>query len=590
MDDIGYGHGIVVHGRRWPWLRRRALPSGIRIPSRALLIWRERPDLQAAFDLATATGREQLVWWYVYHGFREFRLRFDEADDAGLLTLNGRMPGVAQHDALPITRLMWGMARQAGLSRAALRTPSGQRDMLDWFFAHGLMAANLGSFLPNADARILLSPTPDSPETPYLFSCLWRSSPDLARQFAGPTDPAFATWCKSEGAQTFPILRHPLIALAPPLIRRPAHEKPFGVNLFGHARSRSGVSEDVRMAAQVLKEAGIRYTIHDVPAGPSLPDEEAVASDVSEGLPYAINLFAMTAPSTLAAVQALGGPAAIAHHHNIGFWPWELPELPELWHQAYTLMDEIWASSRFTYDAFCRSAPIPVRHMPFAVAAEESSGQCRRDFNLPDDPFLFGFAYDGLSGFARKAPLLTIAAFRQAFAPDDRSVGLVIKGLRAENDPSWQQVLAAIEGDPRIHLVTRSLDRGSLLDLWRSIDCFVSLHRSEGFGRNIAECMTLGKPVVVTGHSGNMDFTVPGAAALVPFVLRDVEEGEYPFGTGQQWAEPDVAEAARLMQRIVKDLTWRSGLALSGQQAIAQGYAPSAISRAWNPALSEIYG
>jgi hypothetical protein len=42
------------------------------------------------------------------------------------------------------------------------------------------------------------------------------------------------------------------------------------------------------------------------------------------------------------------------------------------YHHAYDLVDEVWASSRFTYEAFVKSSPKPVRHMPMAVAGEFS--------------------------------------------------------------------------------------------------------------------------------------------------------------------------------------------------------------------------
>lgn len=577
-------------GGVWPWQRRqvqrRQLPSRMTIPPLALQIWRERPDLQAAFDLQTQIGREHLVWWYLRHGFPEFGLRLG-AGDADLQMLNRPVPSLPQLGFVPVTWLMRGLVDRAGLDRAALEDAAGQQQLLAWYFARGLQDGSLGDFLTPEQAQAALADDPHYPGTPRLLTSLWQSEPALAQRFSGPADPAFVAWVRGEGARDFPILSHSLIALAAPPVRRSPVDKPFGVNLFGHARSRSGISEDLRMAVLVLEQAGIPYVIRDVPGGPNLPDEEEEgAASHTDGLPYAVNLFTFTASTTIGAVQALGGAAAIADHHNIGFWPWELPELPTVWQAAYRLVDQVWASSRYTQDAFCRSSPVPVRQMPFAVVAQDSAGWTRRDFGLPDDVFLFGFAFDGLSGFARKAPLATVEAFRRAFPAGDTSVGLVVKGLRVTDDPAWTEVLEAIHGDPRIHLVTQSLDRGSLLDLWRALDCFVSLHRAEGFGRNIAECMLLGKPVVATAHSGNMDFTRPGAAALVPCILRAVAPGEYPFGAGQHWAEPDIAEAVALMRRMVADREWREGLAAAGQRIVATDYAPAAVAQAWRPALS----
>ncbi len=45
-----------------------------------------------------------------------------------------------------------------------------------------------------------------------------------------------------------------------------------------------------------------------------------------------------------------------------------------------------------------------------------------------------------------------------------------------------------------------------LIRLVNSIDCFVSLHKAEGWGLGIAEALSLGKKVIVTSYSGNLDF------------------------------------------------------------------------------------
>ena len=60
------------------------------------------------------------------------------------------------------------------------------------------------------------------------------------------------------------------------------------------------------------------------------------------------------------------------------------------------------------------------------------------------------------------------------------------------------------------------LDNSSLIAL---CDCYVSLHRAEGFGLGPAEAMWLGKPVIATGYSGNLDFMTPTNSLLVDYRL-----------------------------------------------------------------------
>ena len=47
-------------------------------------------------------------------------------------------------------------------------------------------------------------------------------------------------------------------------------------------------------------------------------------------------------------------------------------------------------------------------------------------------------------------------------------------------------------------------------------DCYVSLHRSEGFGLTIAEAMALGKPAIATAYSGNLEFMTAENSYLCP--------------------------------------------------------------------------
>ena len=60
-------------------------------------------------------------------------------------------------------------------------------------------------------------------------------------------------------------------------------------------------------------------------------------------------------------------------------------------------------------------------------------------------------------------------------------------------------------------------------------DSYVSLHRSKGFGLTAAEAMALGKPVIATGYSGNLDYMTPKNSYLVDFELTPIGSGNAPY-------------------------------------------------------------
>lgn len=574
----------------WPPRRGTAAPLNACLPPRALLVWRERPDLQAAFDLSRPAGRAGLFWWCLLNGFGEMGFAWEQELDAGFGAANQPVPGLPQADFIPVTWLMRALWAQSGQRRGTMRGAAEQADCISHYFTHALLRANLGALLSHEQAALLRADDP-ALGVPRLFGLIWRSDPALTTRFPSPAAPEFAAWLRQEGARRWPMLAHPLVALVPPPRRRFRGGPVRGVNLFGHALGRLGIGEDVRMAARSLEAAGIPYVIRNVDAVAAGSEEDAAGLKLSDTSPYDVNLFCMTGMSTQETCLRLGMDLHDGRH-SIGLWPWELPEWPRLWQSAWTCIDEVWATSQFTYAAYARAARVPVLHMPMAVALDTpaaAAGRAHRAaFGLPEYPFLFGFSFDGLSSFARKNPLAVVAAFRQAFPPEDRRVGLVLKGLRTQGTPQWQALLDAMEGDTRIHAITRSLPRGELLDLYRCFDAFVSLHRSEGFGRNIAEVMLLGKPVIVAAHSGNLDFTRHDTAALVPVRLRVVEPGEYPFGSGQLWGEPDVDGAAAAMKRVFEDGPWAAQLAAAGQRRIARDYSPAAVGAAWAARLRQL--
>jgi glycosyltransferase involved in cell wall biosynthesis len=225
----------------------------------------------------------------------------------------------------------------------------------------------------------------------------------------------------------------------------------------------------------------------------------------------------------------------------------------------FELVDEVWVSSQHTFDALVPVCDKPVYLMPMAVDLGlvkqfKSRSQARVHFGLPVKAKLFCFSFDLNSYIERKNPQACIDAFLIAFEQDKYSkdlVGLVIK-VHTPRQPNeaWDNLKALAARDSRIHIIEQTLDRSDLLALYQTCDCFISLHRAEGFGRGLAEALQLGLRVICTGYSGNLDFCKVPEAELVDYRLVAVARAQYPYAKGQYWAEPNIKHAAQLMQKV----------------------------------------
>ena len=108
-------------------------------------------------------------------------------------------------------------------------------------------------------------------------------------------------------------------------------------------------------------------------------------------------------------------------------------------------------------------------------------------------------------------------------------------------------------GREDILVADASLPGDALAALFARADCYVSLHRSEGFGLTLAEAMILGKPVIGTAYGGNTDFMTPLNSYLVDWTLREVGPEAEHYPAAGHWAEPSVEHAAALMRAVVDD-------------------------------------
>jgi len=220
----------------------------------------------------------------------------------------------------------------------------------------------------------------------------------------------------------------------------------------------------------------------------------------------------------------------------------------------------------------------------------------RAAYDLPLDATVFMTTFDTYSFISRKNPAATIRAFLAAFGHGAAEVRLIIKthNLTAVlGEPNARKLVAEIQDlvarDERIILIDQTLPYADLLALKAACDCYVSLHRSEGWGFGALEAMQLGLPVIATAFSGNLEFCTPETAYNVPSRPVYLKPNDYIFvQPGDVWAEPDEAAAAAMMQAVIDDPLAAKAKGMAAKAFVGAHFSQEAVGIRYRARLMEI--
>jgi glycosyltransferase involved in cell wall biosynthesis len=179
-----------------------------------------------------------------------------------------------------------------------------------------------------------------------------------------------------------------------------------------------------------------------------------------------------------------------------------------------------------------------------------------------DHPFTFAVVFDFRSHVERKNPFAPIRAFLDAFPLEDEHAfhyRLVVKAHSGKNH-EVKKLKAIANEDPRINVINRILSDAENAAFHSRQDCYVSLHRSEGYGLNILESMGSGIPTITTNYSGNVDLykAIPDSLIgkchfPIPYKLVELERNYGPYTEGNHWAEPDHQHAVNAMRTVARN-------------------------------------
>ncbi|MQP64902.1 glycosyltransferase [Niveispirillum sp. SYP-B3756] len=340
-------------------------------------------------------------------------------------------------------------------------------------------------------------------------------------------------------------------------------QHPFGVNFFAPLSAKSGLGTAARGYMQALGAVNVPFN--------SLSLDISRYGDASKSpirLPswngqYRVNIIQQNC-DMLTNMARIYGRNILDDHYNIGIWAWELAAFRPDWLQEFGALDEVWALSNFCAESISTLSPVPVRAMPLVVELDTPNPTYDRAyFGLPEDAYIFSFIFDVSSVMDRKNPLALVQAFKKAFGNDPK-VHLLLKYHSGNADRSRVTKLYSVARASNIRLMSEKMTDAQITGLKQCCDCFVSPHRSEGFGLNIAEMMYLGKPVIATGYSGNMDFMSKDNSYLIDYDLTEIDQNLGPYLKGFIWAEPSIDHMAQLMRHVYEN---RDDAALKAAQA-----------------------
>jgi len=356
------------------------------------------------------------------------------------------------------------------------------------------------------------------------------------------------------------------------------NENNFGVNISGYINKQFGLGEGVRSNIRSIQTTDIPYVINDfnIVISKHIGDDKQNNLEISTGNPYNINLVQINIDRLHSVIQETDN-SYFANKYNIAFWAWELENFPAESKVFFSLFNEIWVPSNFCTEAISKVSPIPVIKVMHSIEIGDTPFT-RKDFNLPDDKFIFLTMFDYYSSIARKNPIATIDAYEKAFGKNNSETILVIKSSLSSDFPAEKKLLMnKIKENDSIILIEEILERDQLYSLMNCADCFISLHRSEGFGLTMAEAMYLGKPVIATAYSANTEFMTINNSFLVKYNLVSTGN-QYYFSTDKDfWADPDISHAAELMKWVTDHPEKSKDVAKMGQVDVRKYLSPKKI-------------
>ena len=345
----------------------------------------------------------------------------------------------------------------------------------------------------------------------------------------------------------------------------------------------SGLSQAARGYWKVLSGQGFRV----IPMWLAEPTPDGVEERVSSEMSSAANWTFENDPLELYVGHGYAMQSVKSARAIVGSYVFENHRLTGDQITACRSMDVVACPSRFCMNA-CLSSGVrrdKVKYLPYYL--DSSIWNTSVESSVPRGG-RFRFLYMN-TWYERKGYDVLLRSWWERFSKDD-PVELWIKTYEEDGHdvPISAQVSIMAEElgvdrtqEAPIVMVDSVMRDEELPSFMRSFDCYVSPHRSEGFGMNIWHAMAVGVPVVCTEYGGCLDFVSKDTAW--PVAVRGMvspsrdELRVFPHLSGTTWAEPDAQSLGDRMMDCLHEEQSRTEKASLASQLVSKRYSEDVV-------------
>jgi glycosyltransferase involved in cell wall biosynthesis/SAM-dependent methyltransferase len=345
----------------------------------------------------------------------------------------------------------------------------------------------------------------------------------------------------------------------------------INLTYYGYIFDASGYGQAARAYIHALHRAGINLSVVDLNRHEKQVDDELIESLLNQPMNADFHLFHGIPPQW--------ARLAFRMSNAIGMTVWETDAMPTQWRNALSHVMEVWLPCEFNVSTFSRELRSPVFKLPHAILPVDYNGSVPEPdhfLKVSRQDFIF---YSIFEWQDRKSPHGLIESFLRAF-PHQSDVVLILKAnphAAQVAERALSEAKQKIHSSARVQLRCEAWGDGQIEALHRRGNCYVSLHRGEGWGYPLFEAARRGTPVIATNYSGPLDYLSHENHYLVRCGVSPVRQPYVYYHPRMNWADPDLTHATELMQGVYENRDLAKNLAALAAEKIRRDYSLEAV-------------